>query len=80
MEIAAAGTLPFEVRPALSAAGLASIRDIRGVDTVIIDLPGNLTDTSVLGDVLAASDFVVIPVVPGRAAIVPTPADGADRH
>ena len=72
MEIAAAGSLPFEVRPALSAAELASIRQVRGVDTVIIDLPGNLTDTPVLGEVLAASDFAVIPVVPERAAILPT--------
>ena len=71
-EIAAAGSLPFEVRPALSAAELASIREVRGVDTVIIDLPGNLTDTPVLGEVLAASDFAVIPVVPERAAILPT--------
>ena len=72
MEIAAAGSLPFQVRPALSAAELASIRQVRGVDTVIIDLPGNLTDTPVLGEVLAASDFAVIPVVPERAAILPT--------
>ena len=71
-EIALGGSLPFEVRPALSAAELASIRDVRGVDTVIIDLPGNLTDTPVLGEVLAASDFAVIPVVPERAAILPT--------
>jgi chromosome partitioning protein len=72
MEIAASGSLPFEVRPALSAAELASIGEVRGVDTVIIDLPGNLTDTPILGDVLAASDFAVIPVVPERAAILPT--------
>jgi len=72
MEIAAGGSLPFEVRSALSAAELASIGQVRGVDTVIIDLPGNLTDTPVLGEVLAASDFAVIPVMPERAAIVPT--------
>jgi chromosome partitioning protein len=72
MEIAAAGALPFEVRPALSAAELASIREVRGADTVLIDLPGNLDDTPVLGEVLASSDFAIIPVVPERAAIVPT--------
>jgi chromosome partitioning protein len=71
-EIASAGLLPFQVRPALSPAELRSIREIRGVDTVLIDLPGNLTDTPVLGDVLAATDFVVIPVIPERAAIRPT--------
>ena len=50
------------------------------MDTVIIDLPGNLTDTPVLGEVLAASDFAVIPVVPERAAILPTRAHGADHR
>jgi len=60
MEIAAAGSLPFQVRPALSAAELTSIRQVRGVDTVLIDLPGNLDDTPVLGEVLAASDFAII--------------------
>src|ERR1700730_821965 len=44
-EIAAGGSLPFEVRPALSAAELASVRQVRGVDTVIIDLPGKLPET-----------------------------------
>jgi cellulose biosynthesis protein BcsQ len=72
MEIASAGSLPFEVRTALSPAELASIRDVRGPDTCLIDLPGNLTDTPVLGDVLAASDFGIIPVIPERAAILPT--------
>ena len=72
MEIAAAGSLPFQVRPALSAAELTSIRQVRGVDTVLIDLPGNLDDTPVLGEVLAASDFAIIPVVPERQAIAPT--------
>jgi len=59
------------VRPALASAELASVRQVRGVDTVIIDLPGNLTDTPVLGEVLAASDFAVIPAIPERAAILP---------
>jgi chromosome partitioning protein len=71
-EIAAAGLLPFEVRPALSAAELGSIRQVRGPDTVLIDLPGNLDDTPILGEVLAASDFAIIPVVPERAAVLPT--------
>ena len=72
MEIAAAGPLPFEVRQALSAAQLSEIRDARGFDTVLIDLPGNLDDTPVLGEVLAGSDFGIIPVVPERAAVLPT--------
>ena len=72
-EIAAAGPpLPFEVRPARSTAALAGIRNIRGFDTVLIDLPGNLDDTPVLGEVLAASDFGIIPLIPERAAVLPT--------
>jgi len=72
MEIASGGLLPFKVLRALSAAELMSIRDVRGVDTVLIDLPGNLDDTPVLGEVLAATDFAIIPVIPERAAITPT--------
>lgn len=72
MEIASAGPLPFEVRSALSPAELRSIRDIRGVDSVLIDLPGNLDDTPVLAEVLAASDFGIIPMIPERASVLPT--------
>jgi chromosome partitioning protein len=77
MEIAAAaednGTqLPFGVASALSASELAGISVIRGYDTVLLDLPGNLDDTPVVGEVLAASDYGIIPVIPERAAIVPT--------
>ncbi len=71
-ELAAAGPLPFEVRSALSPAELASIADVRGCDTVLIDLPGNLDDTPVLAEVLAGADFAIIPFVPERAAVVPT--------
>jgi chromosome partitioning protein len=73
MEIAAAGSpLPFEVRQALSPAQQAEIGSIRGPDSILIDLPGNLDDTPVLGDVLAGSDFCIIPLIPERAAIMPT--------
>jgi chromosome partitioning protein len=72
VEIASAGLLPFRVLAALSPAELASIREVRGADTILIDLPGNLTDTPVLGEVLAATDFVIIPTIPERAAIAPT--------
>jgi len=71
-ELASAGPLPFEVRSALSPAELASIVDVRGYDTLLIDLPGNLDDTPVLAEVLASSDFAIIPFVPERAAVQPT--------
>jgi chromosome partitioning protein len=72
MEIAAAGPLPFEVRQALSPAQLAEIGTVRGVDSVLVDLPGNLDDTPVLGEVLAGSDFAIVPTIPERAAVAPT--------
>jgi chromosome partitioning protein len=71
-ELAAGGPLPYEVRPALSPAELASIADVRGCDTILIDLPGNLDDTPVLAEVLATADFAIIPFVPERAAVAPT--------
>src|SRR5579863_1791067 len=71
-ELAAAGSLPFDVRSALSPAELASISEVRGCDTVLIDLPGNLDDTPVLAEVLAGADFAIIPFVPERAAVIPT--------
>jgi len=71
-EIARAGPLPFEVRPALSRAELAAVAGIRGFDTVVLDLPGNLDDTPVLAEVLAGSDFAIVPFVPERAAVAPT--------
>jgi chromosome partitioning protein len=71
-ELASAGPLPFEVRSALSPAELASIADVRGYDTLLVDLPGNLDDTPVLAEVLAGSDFAIIPFVPERAAVIPT--------
>lgn len=71
-ELASAGPLPFEVRSALSPAELRSIADVRGCDTILIDLPGNLDDTPVLAEVLAESDFAIIPFVPERATVIPT--------
>lgn len=60
--------LPFAVRSALSPAELSAIGEIRGYGTVQLDLPGNLDDTLVLAEVLAGSDFAIVPFVPGRAA------------
>jgi len=45
-----------------------AIGAIRGYDTVLLDLPGNLDDTPVL----AGSDFAIVPFVPERAAVAPT--------
>jgi chromosome partitioning protein len=72
-EIAASGNpLPFEVRSACTPNELAGISTITGYDTVLMDLPGNLDDTPVLAEVLAASDFAIVPLVPERAAVGPT--------
>jgi len=71
-EISQMGLLPFRVKRARSAAELLAIRDVRGPDTILLDLPGNLDDTPVVGEVLAVTDFAIIPVVPERAAVTPT--------
>ncbi|MGH3277381.1 MAG: ParA family protein [Streptosporangiaceae bacterium] len=63
---------PFEVRSALAAGGLGMVGQLRGFDSVIIDCAGNLDDTPLLAEVLAVADYVVIPMIPERAAVGPT--------
>jgi len=70
--MAGRGPLPFEVRSALSPAARAGIGQIQGYDTVLLDLPGNLDDTEILGEVLAVADFAILPFVPEAAAVQPT--------
>ncbi|HEX3922107.1 MAG TPA: ParA family protein [Streptosporangiaceae bacterium] len=70
---AAGESLSFEVLDAANRADtIAGLRDLRGLDTIIVDCAGNLQDTPLLGEVLAVADFAVIPFVPERAAVQPT--------
>ena len=69
---AAADGLPFDFAAESDPATLAQLRKARDIDTVIVDLPGSLEFHDVLGQVLAAADLVIIPMVPERAAITPT--------
>jgi cellulose biosynthesis protein BcsQ len=70
---AAADALPFEVLDAANRVDvIAGLRDLRGLDTILVDCAGNLQDTPLLGEVLAVADFAVIPFVPERAAVQPT--------
>ena len=51
---------------------LRKVRQVRDYDAVIVDCPGNLEDTEALPEVLKAASFVLIPMVPERAAVKPT--------
>jgi chromosome partitioning protein len=64
--------LPFEVHTAQRPADIERLREVRGFDTILIDCPGNLTDTPLLAEVLAIADYAIIPVVPEAASVRPT--------
>jgi len=69
---AAGDGLPFDFATESDPAVLGQLRKARDIDTVIVDCPGSLEFHDVLGQVLAAADLVIIPMVPERAAITPT--------
>jgi chromosome partitioning protein len=66
------GGFPFEVLDGTRPDVLAGLPELRGLDTVLIDCPGNLQDTPVLTEVLAVTDYVLLPMIPERAAVAPT--------
>jgi chromosome partitioning protein len=51
---------------------LSRVRQVRDYDAIIVDCPGNLEDTEALPEVLKNATFVLIPMVPERAAVQPT--------
>lgn len=51
---------------------LSQLRNTRDINTVLVDCPGSLEFHDVLGQVLAATNLVIIPMIPERAAITPT--------
>ncbi len=68
-----AGTpLPFTFEGDTDPRHLAKLRQIRGVDMVIVDCPGSLEGRDVMGQVLACADFAVIPYVHDPFVITPT--------
>ena len=64
--------LPFDFTTESDPGVLGQLRKARDIDTVVIDCPGSLEGHDVLGQVLAAADLVIIPMIPERAAITPT--------
>ena len=72
---AAGDDLPFDFTTESDPGVLGQLRKARDIDTVIIDCPGSLEGQDVLGQVLAAADLVIIPMVPERAAITPLRSD-----
>ena len=65
---AAADGLPFDFAAESDPATLAQLRKALRIDTVIVDCPGSLEFHDVLGQVLAAADLVIIPMVPELVA------------
>ena len=67
-----AGTpLPFTFEAETDPGHLAALREVRGVDMVIVDCPGSLEGRDVMGEVLAAADFAIIPYVHDPFVITP---------
>jgi len=69
---AAGDDLPFDFTTESDPGVLGQLRKARDIDTVIIDCPGSLEGQDVLGQVLAAADLVIIPMIPERASVTPT--------
>ncbi|KDA06954.1 chromosome partitioning protein ParA [Microbacterium sp. CH12i] len=64
--------LPFEVFTDLDPANLVRIRNLANeYDYVLIDTPGSLADTAVLGAVLDVSDFCILPIIPEGPVVGP---------
>lgn len=62
----------YETRPAQRPGEIAQLAGIRGYDTILIDTPGNLTDTPMLAQVLSVTDYAILPIVPEAASVEPT--------
>jgi len=62
--------LPFDFAADTNPANLAKLRDL-DYDVVIVDTPGSLDGHDVLGAVISASDFVVLPTEPAALAVMP---------
>ncbi|GMA94746.1 cobyrinic acid a,c-diamide synthase [Pseudolysinimonas kribbensis] len=67
---AAGDRLPFDFAADTTVANLSRMRDLP-YDLVFVDTPGNLTDSDILGSVLAASDFAIIPTEPEALCVPP---------
>lgn len=63
--------LPFDFAANTDPHTLSRLREL-SYDVVFVDTPGNLNDTDILGAVLDASDFVIVPLVPEALAVRPT--------
>ncbi len=55
--------LPFDFADDVDPANLARLREL-DYDTIFVDTPGSLEDTSVLSAVLDAADFAILPLNP----------------
>jgi len=70
--LTATDVVPFDFAAEADPRVLEHLRTVRDYDAIIVDCPGNLEDTEALPVVLASATYVVIPMVPERAAVQPT--------
>ncbi|CAN5449588.1 hypothetical protein BH10ACT6_BH10ACT6_13170 [soil metagenome] len=63
-------TLPFDFAADTDMSNLARMRDLP-YDVVFVDTPGNLTDSDILGSVLAVADFAIVPTEPEALCVPP---------
>ena len=66
----AGDTLPFDFADNTDAGILARLRDLP-FDVILVDTPGNLTDSRILESVLSVADFAIIPTEPEALCIPP---------
>lgn len=63
--------LPFDFTDEGDPALLARMREAGAYDTIYVDTPGSLYESDLLGAVLDAADFVVLPMEPQPASVKP---------
>lgn len=68
---AAGDSLPFDFTNDTDPANLSRLREL-DYDVIFVDTPGSLRDSDILGAVLAAADFAVVPFTPEALSVRPT--------
>ncbi|WP_298877307.1 ParA family protein [uncultured Microbacterium sp.] len=63
--------VPFDFATESDPQVLAGLRRTNEYDVIVVDTPGSLRDTDVLGAVLDNSDFVILPMEPATMSVKP---------
>jgi len=63
--------IPFDFATETDPAALARLREAAGFDVIVVDTPGSLEAGHVLGAILDATDYAVVPIEPQAASVRP---------